>query len=362
MARTGKAPMTQNSRRLTILATAGASLIALRRWRRSCRRIDFAGKTVVISGASRGLGLELARQFAYEGANLILLARDEDSLLRSASELGALGARVTPIVCDITRSSDVQKSVESIVRQTGGIDVLINNAGIIQVGPFENMTVDDYEQSMQVHFRGPLYLIQRVVPMMQAARFGRIVNIASIGGKVAVPHLLPYVASKFALVGLSEGLRAELLKDGIYVTTVMPGLMRTGSHLQALFKGQYKKEYAWFALAGACPLLSTSAPSAARRIIDACRYGDGAITITPQAQLLRIAHGVFPGLVADLLGAANRLLPRPNGENLPHKGLESRSALSPSFLTRSIDRAAAVNNELPDKASKGFNNYVLDRS
>ena len=347
--------MTQNFRRLTSVAVAGASLIALRQWARRSRRIDFAGKTVVISGGSRGLGLELARQFAYEGAHLVLLARDEGNLLRSASELEAKGARVTPIVCDVTRSRDVQQSVESILRQTGRIDVLINNAGIIQVGPFENMTIEDYEQSMRVHFCGPLSLIQQVVPVMRAARFGRIVNIASIGGKVAVPHLLPYVASKFALVGLSEGLRAELLKDGIYVTTVAPGLMRTGSHLQALFKGQYKKEYAWFALAGASPLLSTSAPSAARKIVEACRYGDAEITITPQAQLLRIAHGVFPGLLADLLGAANRLLPRPNGENLPHKGWESGSALAPSFLMRSADHAAAVNNELPDRASNGVN-------
>ena len=345
--------MTQKIRRWTTIAAAGASLIALRQWERRSRRIDFAGKIVVISGGSRGLGLELARQFANEGAHLVLLARDEGNLLRSASELEAKGARVTPIVCDVTRSRDVQQSVESILRQTGRIDVLINNAGIIQVGPFENMTIEDYQQSMRVHFCGPLSLIQQVVPVMRAARFGRIVNIASIGGKVAVPHLLPYVAGKFALVGLSEGLRAELLKDGIYITTVAPGLMRTGSHLQALFKGQYKKEYAWFALAGASPLLSTSAPSAARKIVEACRYGDAEITITAQAQLLRIAHGVFPGLLADLLGAANRLLPRPNGENFSHKGWESGSALAPSFLMRSADRAAAVNNELPDKASNG---------
>ena len=346
--------MTQNFRRLTTLAVAGGSLIALRQWARRSRRIDFADRTVVISGASRGLGLELARQFAYEGANLVLLARDEGNLLLSASELEVLGARVRPIVCDVTRSSDVQQAVKSILRQTGRIDVLINNAGIIQVGPFENMTVEDYEESMRVHFFGPLYLIQQVVPVMQAARFGRIVNIASIGGKVAVPHLLPYVTGKFALVGLSEGLRAELLKDGIYVTTVAPGLMRTGSHLQALFKGQYKKEYAWFALAGASPLLSTSAPSAARKIVEACQYGDSEITITAQAQLLRIAHGVFPGLLAELLGAATRLLPRPNGENFSRKGWESGSALAPSFLMRSADRAAAINNELPNQVSTGI--------
>ena len=191
--------MTQNNRRLTALAVAGGSLIALRQWARHSRRIDFTGKNVVISGGSRGLGLELARQFAYRGANLVLLARDEGNLLRSASELESLGAQVRPIICDITRSTDVQQAVQSIMRQTGRIDVLINNAGIIQVGPMENMTAEDYQQSMRVHFCGPLSLIQQVVPVMQAARFGRIVNIASIGGKVAVPHLLPYVAASSPL-------------------------------------------------------------------------------------------------------------------------------------------------------------------
>jgi NAD(P)-dependent dehydrogenase (short-subunit alcohol dehydrogenase family) len=260
-----------------------------------------------------------------------------------------MGARVMPLVCDVTQRRQVEETVENILRQTGRIDVLINNAGIIQVGPFEDMAVEDYEQTMRVHFSGSLHLIQQIVPIMRAAGAGRIVNIASIGGKVAVPHLLPYVASKFALVGLSEGLRAELLKDGIYVTTVAPGLMRTGSHLQACFKGQYKKEYAWFALAAASPLLSTTAPAAARKIVETCRYGDAEITITTQAQLLRLTHGLFPGLLADLLGLANRFLPRPNGENIPRKGWESGSALAPSFLTQSVDRAAAVNNELPDQ-------------
>jgi short-subunit dehydrogenase len=260
---------------------------------------------------------------------------------------------VTPIVCDVTERREVEQAVKYILRQTGRIDVLINNAGIIQVGPFEDMALEDYQQTMRVHFCGPLHLIQQIVPSMRAAGTGRIVNIASIGGKVAVPHLLPYVASKFALVGLSEGLRAELMKDGIYVTTVAPGLMRTGSHLQAFFKGQYKKEYAWFALAAASPLLSTTAPSAARKIVEACRYGDGEVTITAQAQLLRLAHGLFPSFTADLLGLANRFLPAPNGENCPRKGWESGSALAPSFLTRSADRAAAVNNELPEQVSTG---------
>lgn len=325
-------------------------------WRQAVRRrrrIDFAGKTVVISGASRGLGLELARKFAAEGADLVLLARDKDNLLRSARELQSLGTQVSPMVCDIGDRREVREIVGSILRHKRSIDVLVNNAGIIQMGPVENMGLDDYEQTMRVHFWGPLYLMQELIPHMQAAGEGRIVNIASIGGKVAVPHLLPYVASKFALVGLSEGMRAELLKDGIYVTTVSPGLMRTGSHLNALFKGQYKKEYALFALANASPLLSTASASAAQKIVEACRYGEAEITITPQAQLLRLAHGLCPSLVADLFGVVSRLLPAPrkDGIDFSIEGWKSKSPMAPAFLTRSLDQAALHNNEIREQSS-----------
>jgi short-subunit dehydrogenase len=210
------------------------------------------------------------------------------------------------------------------------------------------MELEDYQQAMAVHFWGPLYLIQEVIPHMKARRQGRIVNIASIGGKVAVPHLLPYAASKFALVGLSEGLRAELLKDGIYVTTVCPGLMRTGSHLNAYFKGQHEKEYALFAITNASPLFSTTSEAAARKIIEACRYGKAEIVITPQAGLLRLAHDLLPGLMADTFGLLNRLLPQSEsgaGDRL-QRGAQSRSRMAPSWLTRPADRAAARNNEL----------------
>src|SRR5262249_29078614 len=143
----------------------------------------------------------------------------------------------------------------------------VNNAGIIQVGPMETMTLADYQEAMRVHYWGPLYTALAVLPQMKQRRAGRIVNITSIGGKVAVPHLLPYVGSKFALVGLSEGLRAELMKDGILVTTVVPGLMRTGSPRNAFFKGQNEAEYAWFKIGDSIPVLTTSAERAARRIV-----------------------------------------------------------------------------------------------
>jgi short-subunit dehydrogenase len=186
---------------------------------------------------------------------------------------------------------------------------------------------------------------------MKRQSYGRIVNIASIGGKVAVPHLLPYVASKFALVGLSEGMRAELLKDGIYVTTVCPGLMRTGSHLNAFFKGQHKKEFALFSIANASPLFSTSSERAACQIIEACRYGKSQIVITPQARLLRLVNSLFPSLTAEIFGWTNRVLPGARGADgdVLRRGSESQSVIAPSVLTRPADNAVSRNREEPQK-------------
>ena len=223
--------------KLGLIGAAGAAAAYIARQRRC---MDFCGKTIVITGGSRGLGLELARGFSAEGANIVLLARDRDQLTEAERELRRNGVRVVSMSCDVANQKEVRNAIASITAELG-IDVLINNAGIIQVGPYEHMQPQDFADAMDTHFWGPLYLIQEALPYMKRQGGGRIVNIASIAGKIAVPHLLPYVASKFALVGFSEGLRAELVKDGIYVTTVSPGLMRTGSHVNALFKGQHKK-------------------------------------------------------------------------------------------------------------------------
>jgi short-subunit dehydrogenase len=225
--------------------------------------------------------------------------------------------------------------------------VLVNNAGIIQVGPLEVMTFDDFDQAMKSHFWGPLQTILAALPGMRDRGEGRIVNISSIGGKIAVPHLVPYSASKFALVGLSEGLRAELKKDGIVVTTVCPGLMRTGSPRNAEFKGRHREEYAWFSISDALPLTSISAERAARQIVEACRHGDAELVISVQAKLAVLFHGVFPGLTADILGVVNQLLPEPGGIGaLKAKGKDSMSSWSPSWLTLLNERAAVVNNEI----------------
>jgi NAD(P)-dependent dehydrogenase (short-subunit alcohol dehydrogenase family) len=315
---------------------------------RARRAIAFTDRVVVITGGSRGLGLVLARQFADEGARLCLLARDAGELLRAREELEARGAAAMTVRCDVRRRGDVRAAVDAIVEQWGGVDVLINNAGVIQVGPFEHMTHEDFENAMATHFWGPLNLMLEVVPIMRHRGFGRIVNISSIGGRIAVPHLGPYSASKFALVGLSDSARSELSRHGIRVTTVAPGLMRTGSPMNAQMKGRHRAEYAWFAIADSIPGLSIDAERAASQILDACRHGDAELTITPQAKLAVMANAVAPGAVARAMAIVSRLLPPPTGMSgdVMRKGRESESRWAPSIATRLSDRAAVANNEV----------------
>ena len=308
---------------------------------------DFRGKVVLLTGGSRGLGLVLARQLTREGAQLALCARDGEELERAADELARLGRRPLTVACDVTDPEEVRHLVERVNGAFGPIDVLVNNAGVIQVGPQAVMARDDYEQAMNVHFWGPYNTIEAVLPQMCRRRAGRIVNISSIGGKIAVPHLLPYCASKFALVGFSEGLRPEVAPDGVVVTTVCPGLMRTGSPRHAQFKGQYRKEHAWFRISDSLPLLTISAEKAARQVLDACRHGRAEVVLSLPARLAVKFHGLFPGLSANLLALVDRLLPAAGGIGTElREGKDSESAAAPSVLTTLTEEAARRNNEL----------------
>jgi short-subunit dehydrogenase len=310
-------------------------------------RYDFRNKHVVITGGSRGLGLVMARQFADAGARLSICSRDPNELTRALGDIAERGARVVAVECDVTSRERVREFLAVARQRNGPVDVLVNNAGIIRVGPVEEMREADFEYSLQTHFWAALYTTLEVVPEMKARHTGRIVNIASIGGKIAVPHLLPYTAGKFALVGLSQGLRTELAQHGIVVTTVCPGLMRTGSHLNAEFKGHHEDEYAWFALGNATPGLSMSAECAARKIISACAHGDADVVLGLPAKLAVAAQGLFPNAMAAILEMVNqRVMPEPGGiGSAVAKGSESRGRL-PDTVTTFTDRAAALNNEL----------------
>jgi NAD(P)-dependent dehydrogenase (short-subunit alcohol dehydrogenase family) len=226
--------------------------------------------------------------------------------------------------------------------------VLINNAGVITVGPYDHMTAGDFREAMATHFWGPFHTTTAAIAHMRRSGGGRIANISSVGGRIGVPHLAPYCASKFALTGFSTSVRPELTRDGIFVTTVCPGLMRTGSPLNASFKGRHRQEFAWFAIADSLPLLSIDGRRAARQIVDAIRHGDAELVVSWPARLAVAAAALVPNVVALAMRVANRTLPtsvRPS-DTRAHRGWQSISRWAPSTLTRLSDRSAAANNEL----------------
>jgi len=303
-------------------------------------------KVALISGGSRGLGLVLARHICDQGGQVALLARHPEGLARAKADLTARGGNVFTVECDLLDRDQIQAAVRKVIDHFDRIDILINNAGMIEVGPLDHMGREDYDRAMRLHFWAPYELISQIVPEMRLWGGGRIVNISSIGGKVAVPHFAPYSASKFALTGFSDAIRTELARDNIHVTTVAPGLMRTGSHVNAKFKGNHNAEFAWFSASAGAPLISMDADRAARKIIAAFRRGQPSLTLTFVARGAIAGNAVFPNLTGYAMKIVNRFLPDVANES----GEQSRAGfdlprLTPQWMTRLADRATKENNE-----------------
>ncbi|HKP56331.1 MAG TPA: SDR family NAD(P)-dependent oxidoreductase [Polyangiales bacterium] len=313
------------------------------------RRFDLAGKNALISGGSRGLGLEIARVLRARGANVALVARDTDELDRALTELCLASTndspRVIGQVCDLCEPESISQMLDGVRESLGPIDVLVNNAGNIQVGPLDAMTLKDFEDAMKLHFAAPLRTALWLRDDMRQRGGGRIANVASIGGIVSVPHLLPYSASKFAMMGLSQGLRTELARENIFVSTIAPGLMRTGSPRRALFKGDHEKEYAWFKISDSLPFLSVSSERAAERIVKAIELGEPHVVIGLPAKAAALAAAVAPGTLSRVLTLANAIMPSGPDPDA-RQGFESESGVTRSAVTELTDRAAVRNNEM----------------
>ena len=294
--------------KVAIAATGMAAGLIAREFYRRSKEEDISGRAVLITGGSRGLGLALARRFAREGCRIAICARDEEELARAKEDLASRRAEVLAVRCDVTKRAEVESMIADVEARYGRIDILVNNAGQIQVGPIESMTIDDFENAMAVMFWGVVYPSMALLPAMLFRNSGRIVNITSIGGKVAVPHLVPYTCAKYAAAGFSEGLRAELASTGVVVTTIAPGLMRTGSYNAAEFKGNPEAESTWFGVSSSMPGITMDAGRAARQIVSAVKRGDAEKILTTPANLMAKFHGIAPGLSQDLLGAIGGLL------------------------------------------------------
>lgn len=318
---------------------------------RAIRTPDLRGKVVLVTGGSRGLGLVLARQFAKEGCRVAICARDEAELERARLDLERItagAAEVLAIRCDVGDREKVEELVEQVVERFGQLDIVVNNAGIVQVGPFESMTPGDFERAMSVNFWGPLHVIWAALPHMRERGAGQVVNITSIGAEVAVPHLLPYDCAKAAFLSLSEGLHAELAGHGISVTTIVPGLMRTGSPVNAAFKGNVEREYEWFSIGDSHVLTSTSAERAARRIVVSAKRRDGKVVLSWQAKMLRLMHALAPNLVLDALARINSLLPGERGLRFEsRRGEEVVAAVGDPAVRKRTDDVARRFNQYP---------------
>jgi NAD(P)-dependent dehydrogenase (short-subunit alcohol dehydrogenase family) len=295
------------------LAAAGALLAAAVAARGVLSRRDEAdlrGKVALITGGSRGLGLALAEDLGAKGCRLAICARDPDELGRASRLLSSRGVEVFAALCDVTDRGQVARLLREVTDSYGSIDILIANAGIITVAPLAALSAEDFDRVMAVNFEGVLNVVLGALPQMERQGDGHIAVISSIGGKVAVPHLLPYSCAKFAVAGFAAGLRAELAGTGITVTTVIPGLMRTGSHLQAEFGGDQAEEYEWFSLGASSPYpVATSAARAARIITGAIQRGDAECIFPVTALLAARASSLFPSATSALLATVNGVLP-----------------------------------------------------
>ncbi len=300
----------------SLLGIAGACAVTIFAARKLLRnvprpRLDLRGKTVLIVGGSRGFGLALARDFGARGARLALCARDSKELERACASLRMHSIDALPIAADVSQSAEAPQVIERAIAALGSIDVLVNDAGEITVGSFDTFTHQDFEAAMNLMFWAPVNLTYAVLPHMRERGSGEIVNITSVGGRVSIPHLLPYCCAKFAFVGFSTGLSTELRAKGLHVLTVVPGLMRTGSYLQAAFKGASKEEFAWFGLLGNLPGFSVAAEYAASEVRKALEKRDEVCTISFPAKVLVALEALAPDINRELMGLASRYL-------LPH--------------------------------------------
>ena len=237
----------------------------------------------------------------------------------------------------------------AVARRWGRIDAVINNAGQILVGPMQHTTTRDLERLLAVHVLGPWHVTRAALPWLERADGGgRVLNISSIGGLVAVPHLLAYSASKGALVGLSDAMRSELASRQVWVTTACPGLMRTGSPRNARIKGRHEAEYALFALSDSLPMISMSAERAAGILLEAMRRGRARVVVGLPAKAAAMTQALTPGLMARINQLVNAMLPGPTDRrgDQARRGHRSESAWAPSALTILTQRAARRNNEM----------------
>lgn len=303
----------------------------------------------LVAGASRGLGLLIAKDLVRRGFDVAVCARNEETLEQAAKRLQAVDqrARVLTQACDVADPDAVTAFVDRAWTELGPVQVAIHVAGIIQVGPWQATRRESFEKAVDVMLWGPVNLALAVVPRMVERGRGRFGVVASVGGKVAPPRLLPYSVAKFGSVALAEGLAAELAGTGVTSTLLVPGLMRTGSHTQATFFGDPARQYAWFAPSASLPLLSMNAERAASKMVTAVLRGRRVVHLSALSKVATRVHGLAPSTTVRVMELVSRVLPKGEDPEVVD-GRTARQALGSPLVDRLTalgDRAARSGTE-----------------
>lgn len=258
--------------------------------------MDFRNKVVVITGASSGIGEASAIQFAKKGSHVVLVARRENKLLAVKKKISKFNVKSLVCSCDVSQKSQVKQMSQNVLDTFGRIDVLVNNAGFVIYGKVNELTIEEIESQMFTNYLGMIYCTKNFLPIMLEQNSGHIVNVASVGASFGVPGIAAYCATKYAMLGFSEGLKHELHETKIGVTVVSPIMVRTNLFEHPSFENFSKRATG----------ISLSSDTVAKAVVKAANSNKLEIVVPSVARAGIWAKHTFPFFVNPIIGSAFR--------------------------------------------------------
>ena len=254
--------------------------------------MDFKNKVVLITGASSGIGKQTAIEFAKLGSSVILVARRKNKLEQVENELKQFNVNTLVCVCDVSKKDQVEELSKIVLQKFDSIDILVNNAGFAIYGSVSDLSIDEIESQMETNYFGMIYCVKNFLPLMLKKKSGDIVNVASVGASFSVPGVSSYCATKFAMLGFSEGLKHELYGTGVGLTVVSPIMVRT-----PLFEHPSFTNFSKFSTG-----VSLSSETVAKTIIKASNSSRLEIVVPSVARAAIWFKQTFPFLINPIIG------------------------------------------------------------
>ena len=254
--------------------------------------MDFKNKVVLITGASSGIGKQTAIEFAKLGSSIILVARRKNKLEQVENELKQFNVNTLVCVCDVSKKDQVEELSKIVLQKFDSIDILVNNAGFVIYGSVSDLSINEIESQMETNYFGMIYCVKNFLPLMLKKKSGHIVNVASVGASFSVPGVSSYCATKFAMLGFSEGLKHELYGTGVGLTVVSPIMVRT-----PLFEHPSFTNFSKFSTG-----VSLSSETVAKTIIKASNSSRLEIVVPSVARAAIWFKQTFPFLINPIIG------------------------------------------------------------